>query len=84
MLAGEHVNQTNHEPVDRFTSKHVQVCVWLDPAVANAIEEAKALLLVEHGLKTTKSRIVEVALRQVLGDRELLRSLLESHLSRTA
>lgn len=84
METGELVDMETGNTVDRSTGRHVQVCVWLDPAVANAIEETKALLLVENGIKTTKSRIVEVALRQVLSDRDLLRSLLEGYLSRAS
>ena len=77
------VNQETGKPVNMERVKHVQVCVWLDPKVAHSIEQVKAQLLVEHGIKTTKSKIVEVALRHVLSDEDLLLSLLEAHLSPT-
>jgi hypothetical protein len=75
------VNMLAGQPATRSTVKHVQVCVWLDPKVAHAIEQVKAQLLVKHEIKVTKSELVELALRHVLSNEELLLSLLGANLA---
>ena len=57
-------------------SRHVQLCVWVDPAVAHEVDRARARLLMEEGLKVTKSQIVEALLRPGLADLDALVRLL--------
>lgn len=81
MSTGSEVDMLTGKPATRSTIKHVQVCVWLDPKVAHAIEQVKAQLLVEHEIKMTKSELVELALRHVLSNEELVLSLLGADLA---
>lgn len=55
---------------EEAASRHVQMCVWVDPEVAEEVDRARARLLMEHGVKVTKSEIVEAVLRPVLSDTE--------------
>ena len=57
-------------------SAHVQLCVWVAPEVANEVDRARARLFMEHGLKATKSQIVEAILRPQLPDLDALVRLL--------
>lgn len=57
-------------------SRHVQLCVWIAPEVADEVDRARARLLMDHGIKVTKSEIVEAVLAPVLPDLETLRHLL--------
>ena len=58
------------------TARHVQLCVWVDPAVAHEVDRARARLLMDYGVKVTKSQIVEALLRPRLTDVEALVQLL--------
>lgn len=57
-------------------TRHVQMCVWVDPEVAEEVDRARARLLMEHGVKVTKSQIVEAILRPVLPETEAVLRLL--------
>jgi hypothetical protein len=57
-------------------TRHVQLCVWVDPAVAHEVDRARARLLMEEGVKVTKSQIVEALLRPGLADLTALVRLL--------
>ena len=48
----------------------VAVTVYLTEPVARRLEEARYLLLSEHGVKTSKSALADFALRVGLGDLE--------------
>ena len=57
-------------------SRHVQLCVWIAPQVADEVDRARARLLMEHGMKVTKSEIVEAILSPALPDLDTLCRLL--------
>ena len=49
---------------------HVQLCVWIAPEVADEVDRARARLLMDRGIKVTKSQIVEALLAPGLLDLE--------------
>ena len=59
------------------SDRHLQLCVWVAPQVAHEVDRARARLLMEQGLKVTKSQIVEAILRPVLTDMDTLVRLLK-------
>ena len=58
------------------SSRHVQLCVWIAPEVAGEVDRARAHLLLELGVRATKSEIVEAVLAPALPDLETLCRLL--------
>lgn len=65
-----------HQPVKPAKKPNVMTTVYFAPNTVKELEKAKVKLLVDYDLKTNKSEIVEVAVKNVLHDINQLSSLL--------
>lgn len=60
---------------EEASTPHIQLCVWIDPALNDRIDRLRARFLLEYGAKVTKSQIVESILAEALADEEYVEGL---------
>ncbi len=68
---GAEVTTTTPEPEPPRTEK-LQISVYIEPATARLLDEMRFSLQYEHGYKTSKSALVDYAIRNLSADIERL------------
>ena len=78
LTPGETATQRTKKPPKRQAGKlpPVQVCVWIDPAVAGMIDQVRGALAARIPKRPTRSKLVETILREALNDIDALIDLL--------
>lgn len=67
-LAKKQATQKTNEPENQGTNETVQVCVWVDPAIAARINIVREELGMQLPKRPTRSALVEAALRLAFDD----------------
>lgn len=75
-LKYQDVSQSEHQDVKTEKKQNIMVTLYFLPETIKEIEKAKVKLLIDYDLKTTKSQMVEEAVKNALQNLDLLFSLL--------